>query len=179
MSEKLDQARWFAEEVEPHGGALRSYLCRSFPGVRDVDDLVQESFLRIWTARAARPILCARAFLFRIGGNLAVDLIRRTRVSPIEVRDLSTVTVVEEKANAADALTTSEKIELVAEAVAALPAACREIVILRKVQGLRQREVALRLGLSERTVEVQVARGMKRCAEFLRRHGIHPSSGHE
>lgn len=64
------------------------------------------------------------------------------------------------------------KKSLVAEAVAALPDRCREIVVLRKLQGLPQREVAARLGISERTVEVQVARGVRRCAEHLRRRGL-------
>ncbi len=168
-----DQARWFAEEVHPHRGALRSYLQRAFPGVRDIDDVVQDSFLRIWTARAGRQIGCARAFLFKIARNRALDLLRHDHASPIvAVRDLPALSVAEDGPSPADALTTTEKIELVAEAIADLPSRCREIVVLRKLQGLSQREVATRLGLSERTVEVQVARGMRRCADYLRRLGV-------
>jgi DNA-directed RNA polymerase specialized sigma24 family protein len=61
-----DNARWFAEEVLPHDRALRGYLRGSFPAVRDVEDVVQESYLRIWRTRAAQPIRSARGFLFRI-----------------------------------------------------------------------------------------------------------------
>jgi hypothetical protein len=43
----LNFARWFAAEVHPHEPALRGYLWGSCPAVRDVDDVVQESFLRI------------------------------------------------------------------------------------------------------------------------------------
>jgi RNA polymerase sigma factor (sigma-70 family) len=172
-SEKLEQTRWFAEEVHPHGSALRSYLRRSFPGMRDVDDVVQESFLRVWTARAAQPIRCARGFLFKVARHLALDLVRRERVSPLEpVRDLDALHVVEDKPGVSDALSTNEKIQLVAEAIAALPPRCREIVALRKLQGIAQREVAARLGISEKTVEVQVARGIRRCEQFLRKRGV-------
>ena len=65
MPPPTDQARWFTEEVDPHRSASRAYVQRAFPGVRDVDDVVQDSLLRIWTARASRQIGCARA-LFTI-----------------------------------------------------------------------------------------------------------------
>ncbi|MES2697749.1 MAG: sigma-70 family RNA polymerase sigma factor [Verrucomicrobiota bacterium] len=173
-TEHLQQARWFEEEVHPHGPDLRSYLRRSFPAVRDVDDVVQESYLRVWTACAAQPIRCARGFLFKVARHLALDLVRRDRASPLAaVRDFDALSVVEEKAHAVDVLSTREKIQLVASAVATLPARCREIIVLRKFHGLSQREVAQRLGLSERTVEVQVSRGVKRCEQFLRARGIH------
>lgn len=173
MPPHTDQARWFSEEVDPHRDALRAYVRGAFPGVRDVDDVVQDSLLRLWTTRASRHISCARAFLFRIARNRALDLLRRDQASPlIAVRDLAALSVAEDDPSPADALTTTEKIELVAEAVADLPARCREIVVLRKLQGLSQREVAARLRISERTVEVQVARGTRRCAEFLRRRGL-------
>jgi RNA polymerase sigma-70 factor (ECF subfamily) len=55
-------------------------------------------------------------------------------------------------------------------AIDALPARCREIVILRKIQGLPQKEIARQLGLSESTVQVQASRGLRRCAEFMRKH---------
>jgi len=53
-----------------------------------------------------------------------------------------------------------------------LPARCREVVYLRKLKRLPQKEVAARLGISVRTVESQCALGMKRCEAYLRKHGI-------
>ncbi len=173
MPPLTDQARWFSEQVDPHRGALRAYVQRSFPGGRDVDDVVQDSLLRIWRARAGRQIGCARAFLFKIARHRALDLLRHDHASPlVHVRDLAALSVAGDEPSPADELSTTEKIELVAEAIADLPDRCREIVVLRKLQGISQREVATRLGLSERTVEVQVARGTRRCADFLRRRGL-------
>src|SRR5580693_2470646 len=64
QASSVEQIRWFTEEVHPHEPSLRAYLNGSFPTVRDLDDVVQESYLRIWQARAAYPIGSARAFLF-------------------------------------------------------------------------------------------------------------------
>lgn len=74
--------KWFAEEVQPHGPSLRAFLRGRFPAVRDVDDVVQESYLRIWKARARHPIDSAKAFLFRIARNLALDTLRHEKNSP-------------------------------------------------------------------------------------------------
>ena len=78
-----EQARWFLEQVHPHDQALKGYLRGSFPKMRDVDDVVQESYLKIWQARRRQPIDSARAFLFRIARNLALNLTGREQRSPV------------------------------------------------------------------------------------------------
>jgi DNA-directed RNA polymerase specialized sigma24 family protein len=45
-------------------------------------------------------------------------------------------------------------------------------VILRKLQGLSQQDIATQLGISVNTVEVQLVRGMKRCDDYLKERGI-------
>jgi RNA polymerase sigma factor (sigma-70 family) len=173
ISPGVEQSRWFTEEVHAHDASLKSYLRGAFPSVVDVEDVVQESYLRIWQARAARPIQFARAFLFRVARNVALNLVAHDRVSPIDaVADLSAVPVPEDRPTAAEAACTREEILLLVDGIETLPARCREIFILRRLQGVPQKEIAARLGISEQTVQVQVQRGVKRCEEFLRRHGV-------
>jgi RNA polymerase sigma-70 factor (ECF subfamily) len=144
-----------------------------FPAVRDVDDVVQESYLRIWRTRPSRPIACGRAFLFRVARNVALSLLRRERIAPIiAVKDLAALSVVENGRTAESAACLDEELLLLAQAIDSLPERCREIVILRRIDCLSHREIASRLGIAETTVEVQVARGVKRCAAFLRRRGV-------
>jgi len=83
MPPHTEQARWFSEEVLPHDPQLKAYLRGAFPSVRDVEDVVQESYLRVWCARATQPIQSTRAFLFRVARNLALDFVRHERASPI------------------------------------------------------------------------------------------------
>jgi RNA polymerase sigma-70 factor (ECF subfamily) len=80
--------------------------------------------------------------------------------------------VLESGPNAAEAAGVQEKLHLIADAIEALPSRCRQIVILRKLQGMPQKEVAARLGLSEKTVEAQLSRGIARLESFLRRNGV-------
>ena len=55
LSPSADQTRWFAEELQPHEPALRAYLHRKFPTLADVDDFVQESFLKAYLAHRDGP----------------------------------------------------------------------------------------------------------------------------
>lgn len=166
--------RWFLREVHAHDAQLKSWLRGSFPAVRDVDDVVQESYLRIWKAHAARPISSAKAFLFKVARRIALDVLRSRRRSPIDaVSDLSAIGVLETEPDPAASAGLQEKIDLLADAIASLPEKRREIVILRKLQRLPQREVAAHLDLSERTVENQLYRGVLQCEAFLRARGVH------
>jgi RNA polymerase sigma factor (sigma-70 family) len=173
MPPHTDQARWFSEEVQTHETSLRSYVRDSFPAIRDVDDVVQESYLRIWRARLGRPVASTKAFLFTIARNVALDLVRRARRSPVNsLVEMAELHLVESNPSVADLLSQAEKIDLLGRAIAALPPRCREIVVLHKINGFPQRSVAERLSLSEKTVENQVALGVKHCEKFFRRHGI-------
>ncbi|MES2693685.1 MAG: sigma-70 family RNA polymerase sigma factor [Verrucomicrobiota bacterium] len=159
--------------MHPHDSSLKAYLRGSFPAVHDVDDVVQESYLRIWKAAATHPIQCARAFLFRVARNVALNLLSHERASPIDaVKDLAALAVVEDRPGVAESTVAREELLMLARAIDSLPARCREIVILRRIQHVPQKEIAARLGISEATVEAQVARGVKRCGEYLRKHGV-------
>lgn len=74
----MEQAQWFANEVHAHASQLKAYLRGAFPSVRDVDDVVQESYLRIWKARAIHPIESAKTFLFTIARRVALKQAMKT-----------------------------------------------------------------------------------------------------
>jgi RNA polymerase sigma-70 factor (ECF subfamily) len=166
--------QWFSDEVYPHDAQLKAYLRGSFPSVRDVEDVVQESYLRVWRTRATQPIQSAKAFLFTVARRIALDLVRRERRAPyVPVKDIGALFVSTDAPTARDAATTAGDVQLLVAAIEALPARCREIFLLCHIEGLPHRVVAARLGLSENTVAVQSARGLQRCEAFVR-HRLNP-----
>jgi RNA polymerase sigma factor (sigma-70 family) len=165
--------RWFAQEVHVHDAQLRAFIRREFPRVEDVDDVVQESYLQIWKARAKQPIRSAKAFLFTVARHVALNLVRRARTSPVDFTRQVTDTPAPAGGDVAEAFSRAEIVALLVEALASLPPRCREITILRKLKGIPQRDIATTMQLSEKTVEAHVAHGVKRCEDFLRKRGIH------
>ena len=165
--------RWFEDEVHSQETALKSYLHGAFPSVHDIDDVVQESYLRVWKARVVQPIASAKAYLFKVARHVALDLVRREKISPISsVTALADLSVLDNRPGVVETTCSREEIVLLAHAIDKLPARCREIVILRKIKGVPQKIIAAQLGISEQTVQVQVARGVKRCTQYLREHGV-------
>jgi len=172
-----DQAKWFAENLHPHRGPLRAYVRSAFPTLQEVDDVVQESYLRVIKAHAVHPIRFCKAFLFTTARNVAINLLQRQRINPLmPVADLASLAVLDEKADVSEATCTKEEIALLADGIDALPARCREVFVLRRIKGVSQAEIAAQLGISEQTVQAQVQRGVKACAEFLRRRGVRRES---
>ena len=172
-------ARWFREEIQTHEQALRAYLRGRFSSLHDVDDLVQETYARILRSRAVGQASLTRAYLFVTARNVALDQLRKKRpelnAGPAEMERLD---VVEERPDAAEAASRDQELEILAEAIAALPERCREVFVLRRYHDLSHREIAQRLGIAENTVNAQLVSGMLRCREYLRAHGVTHESAH-
>jgi RNA polymerase sigma-70 factor (ECF subfamily) len=168
-----DPDRWFTENVLPHDGALRGWLRSRFPALTDPDDLVQEAYSRVIRAHAHGPIESVKGFLFTTARNLALDQLRRRQVVGIEpIAEIESLSVLEDKPGVPEAVCRTQELELLTLAIQSLPERCRQVLTLRKIYGLSQKEIAAQLGISEHTVEAQVANGVRRCAEFLARHGL-------
>lgn len=159
---------WFAAEVQSHETALRRWLRVRFPKA-DHDDLVQESFLRILRARATAEILHPKTYLFTVARNLALNDIRHARHEnrdALSVLDASTV--LDDKPGIPEAVARQQENELLIQAIQSLPDRCREVFTLRRLYGVPVRDIAARLGISERTAEVHINVAIRRCTEFVR-----------
>lgn len=168
-----DPGEWFRDQIHAHDRQLRGWLRRQFPKVRDVEDLVQESYLRVWRRHLEQPVSSAKAFLFRVARHLAIDDLRHRRAASTEsLGDLADLPVMVEAPDAAEQLCYEEKIELLAAAFLKLPARCRTIMTLRKLKGQSVREIAAALDITEGTVDHQITRGTHLLRTYLEEAGV-------
>jgi RNA polymerase sigma-70 factor (ECF subfamily) len=57
-------------------------------------------------------------------------------------------------------------------ALGTLPERCREVMLLRYVDGFTAQEIAVHLGLAAATVRVHLMKGVRDCGQFFRKHGL-------
>lgn len=167
---EFDRQAWFAQQILVHEARLRAYLRRFFRAPSDVADGVQETYARLLSLPdgVLDAIRSPHAFLFTAARNLALEWSRRERV--IFRRPLpepAAASVLDESPGADEQLGARQELELLAEAIASLPARCREVLTLRKLYGVSQKEIAARLGITENTVEKHAANGVRLCAAYL------------
>ena len=168
-----DQTVWFAESVQPHEPALRAFLSRRFSSLPDHDDLVQETYARLLRVSDPQRLGHVKAFLFTTARNVAIDHVRRTRRTPVDrMRDTTEFSLLEPEPGAADVLDLAQRHEAMLTALETLPERCREVMLLRYVDGFSAREIAVHLGLAAATVRVHLMKGGRDCAEFFRAHGL-------
>ncbi len=159
---------WFKREVLPHEAALLRYLRRIWRQSDEIGDLRQEIYARLYeAARKSRPH-SAKAFLFSTARHLLADRVRRGRIVSIEAVGTSdALDVMVDELSPERRLSAWQELRRVTYALNCLPPKCREVIWLRKVDELSTKQVALHLGISERTVEGQILKGMRLLSEAI------------
>ena len=168
-----DLLLWFAEEVQPYEAKLRGYLRRRFPTISDVDDIVQETYARLFRERRAGKVFEARSYLFPVARNVAFDIFRRSRTIAVGgLGEMAELGVLEERPDAAESASHEQELELLHEAIQLLPARCREVFALRRLHGLSHREIGEKLGIAENTVDAHLCNAIFRCRQFFISRGV-------
>jgi|694.fasta_scaffold72492_2 RNA polymerase sigma-70 factor (ECF subfamily) len=171
-----DKTRWFAEQVQPHEPALRAYLSKRFPGLPDHDDLVQEAYMRMLRVENPDRLTHPKAFLFTTARNAAIDLLRRLRSQPpnpvTDPEGLVQLALLDTPPTVMETLERRQRREALLRAMAMLPERCREVMLLRYLDGLRGKEIAARLGISLGTVKGHLLKGVRDCARYFEAQGL-------
>ncbi len=148
-----------------HAGWLGKILAARFrTSVLDVDDLVQETYLRAARYGDATDSGQPRALLLRIAVNIARDQLRRRVVRGGLHVPLEQVSEPELGTQGPDQ---DAQLEL-KRTVLALPPRYREVFVLSRFTGLTYEEIASHLGISVKTVEWRMGKALAICAARLR-----------
>ena len=159
---------WFVSEVLPLERALTSYIRRNSRMAEDVLELRQDIYEKSLMGAQRGIPLNARAYVYTVARNHLINTARRARIVSIDtIADLDAVDRQIDLFHSERALSARDELRRVQEGIDKLPTKCREIVILRKVEGLTDREAAEALGVSVETVRRQIKLGMKALIDHM------------
>jgi RNA polymerase sigma-70 factor (ECF subfamily) len=152
---------WVGREVVPHEADVRRWLRRRLDDPAAVDDVIQDAYCRLADLGSVSHIDSGRAYFMVTVRNIVADQARRSRIVRIEAMEMDRLAIVDEAPGADRILEGRRRLRRVQALIAALPVKCREVFILRRIEHIPQREIALRLGISENTVESYAVRALK------------------
>lgn len=159
---------WFVREILVHEAVLTRYLAHSWSNAADVPDLRQEVYIRVLEAAEKSRPTSPRQFMFTVARNLLADHARRNRIVPIDLlqeSDLSNVLV--DEISPERRTGSFHELQRLVDAFERLPERCREVVWMRKIEDLTQKDIAARLKIAEGTVEAHLVRGMRLLARLF------------
>jgi RNA polymerase sigma-70 factor (ECF subfamily) len=160
---------WIARNILPLEGDVRRWLMRHVRGLErcDVDDIIQEAYAKL-LATQLPEIVNPRAFFLTVAKNLVLEQARRARVVPMErLGDVEALRILADIPGPERQVSAREELERLLTAAESLPRQARRVFEMRKLLGLSQRDVAERLGISQRTVEHNLARALAQILDRL------------
>jgi RNA polymerase sigma-70 factor (ECF subfamily) len=159
---------WFVREVLPLEAQLMHFLRRSWRHPGDIDDLCQDIYVRVYEAACREIPHPAKPFVFATARNLLIDRARRAHIVSIDaVADPDVLGVPAEEPSPDRAIIAREELRRLQAALDRMPAGYRDALLMKKLEGLSRREIAERLGVSEKTVKHNIANAMYALADFI------------
>ena len=155
-----------------HQRELQVYLTRKLGNAEAAADLTQETFLRFAEQRGsqlAAVISHERSYLYRTAHNLAVDHVRREiREKTDIVADSELNAVPDDSPSPEQSAGGRDELATIRAAILELPERTRQVFALARIEGLTYRDVALRLQISDSSVQKHLAKATKHVMRRLR-----------
>jgi len=131
-------------------------------------EVAQETYARLLELDRPEAVGFLAGYMWKIAANLVLER-ARSRANRARLNRL--VLVASEQEQSAQSpetlLYTEQQLRLVEAALERLPPKCIEAFVLRIIQDLSFKEVAARMGLSERMAKIHVARAAQACQNYL------------
>ena len=154
--------------------SMKDSLARAVSGIvppKEIEDVVQETYVRVCQSRTPDEIRSPRSFMFRTARNIALNYVNRagSRLSDSldDTGDGSELALPDPGGDTLSRVCSNEEFAFFCDAVRSLPLQCRRAFVLQKVYGHSYREIAEKLQISEKTVEKHISKGITRCRTYL------------
>ncbi len=130
-------------------------------------DIVQEVFVKVWEKRSEIESINLEGYLFRLVRNRCIDYIKHLKVVNSSIQEIQISSKYEELyridflGNEPYVLIEEELKNKIEKTIQNLPNRCREVFMLSRMDGLKNKEIAEKLGINIKNVERHLARALQ------------------
>lgn len=147
---------------------LIGYFSRLLNDKDHAYDIVHECYSRVLALPPKTPIRVPRAFLYRTARNIVANEYRKN--SRRQHTDLNGIQLIDASSKQPlERLESQERVDQLMRAIDSLPPRGKEAFLLYKFEGLSQRQIAQKMGISKNMVERHVMNAMKVCTQCLKK----------
>jgi len=152
-----EELSWFRSIFDQYYESIRSFAYYKTGDVDLADDIVQETFLKIWTNRSEVKNDTVKSLLYTIASNIIKNHFKHQKVvfnfqkndQPNELSDETDSNLRQEELN--------RKLQ---DALAEIPEKSREVFLMNRIEGLTYTDIADRLGLSVKAIEKRMSEAL-------------------
>lgn len=127
---------------------------------QDAEDLLHSAWLRLFAYRAEHDVREPTGFLVQTAANLAVDRHRQARRMAKEPVEAFEAGLEDGSPLQDEVLAARQRLRRVQAGLERLPARTRQIFVMHKVEGMKLREIAAALGITQSAVEKHLAKAV-------------------
>ena len=149
--------------IERHRWDVSRFLCGRIGCVDTAADLYQSIAEALLRRDADLPIRDVRAFLFRAARNAISNHYRAEQTKARLGAQAAPLLLEHDERSPETIVEGQETLAAIGRALQELPVLTRRIFVLYRIDGLRQRAIAERLGVSTSTVEKHVSKALSHC----------------
>jgi len=155
----------FLQSFDTYSDAIYRFCLLKTSQSELAEDLTQETFMRYWkTLKEGKEMSNTRSFLYTIANNLVIDWYRKKKPVSLDALEDQGFEAEEARPERSDR---SAEFKEVLDTIAELEEKDREVLLLRFVEGIEPREIALMLNESANVISVRINRAIEKVQKKL------------
>ncbi|MDY7577894.1 RNA polymerase sigma factor [Herbaspirillum sp. RTI4] len=151
-----------------HYPELLDFLARCTGSRHIAQDCAQDTYLKLACAIAPAPLQSAKAYVFRVAANIAIDWHRQQQCECRLACDYARLCETLRAEDVTDLICARQTMQRLETAIEAMPLRTQHIFFMHRLEGSSYREIALSLSISVKAVEKHMTRMLATCRTVLR-----------
>lgn len=166
--------RAFEQVFRKYAPRLEAFARKYTSDTGEAEDIVQNAFLKLWERKEWLENISLSSFLFLLTKNNCLNYLKHRQITDQVEQRIPDMGVVEQLyaidfvSDPSAELQQKELSETIDRIMDELPPKCQEVFRLSRLRGLKNREIASQLNITEKVVEKHITRALKRFSEGLR-----------
>ncbi len=166
-----------AQLVEKTRGSLLNFLSTKVADGEEAADIAQDAYMRIYKLQEPQALDNAKAYLFQVAANIAIDQLRRKNLAnkydssqraQQEIMDAALPNQAHNTASPERKLEAQQQLQKIDEAMLSMPIAARQAFLLHRQKGLSYSQIAKEMNVSVSSVEKYILTALRHCRSYLK-----------